>query len=437
MTKTDTIFALATGPGRAGIAVVRVSGRLARVAGEVFSFALPPARMASVRDLLGREGEVLDRALVLWMPGPGTATGEDVVELHLHGGPSIIASVIGRLARQQGFRLAEPGEFTRRSFENGKLDLLQVEGLADVLEAETEGQRRLAMRQLLGDASGVVEAWRRAILRALALTEAAIDFSDEGDVGESAGREALSAVAALVVELEAGLSRAAEAAAVRRGLRVVIAGAPNVGKSSLVNWLAGREAVMVSPIAGTTRDVVDAALALGGHAIVVSDTAGLRSETKDLLEVEGMRRAVKAISESDILVWVESGEEGGMSPPRDPDLWVLSKSDLRAHSVVRADRWALSVKSGDGLEVFKEALTNLIRERNALPENVVIVRERHWLSVEGAVRSLREALAEAPKGLELAADHMRRAAHHLARLTGRLDVEDVLGEIFSSFCIGK
>ncbi|NMD07833.1 MAG: GTP-binding protein, partial [Phyllobacteriaceae bacterium] len=321
------------------------------------------------------------------------------------------------------------------------LDLLQVEGLADVLSSETAGQRRLAMRQFLGEASSIYERWRADLLRALALVEAAIDFSEEDDVAERAVEESRVAVDFLASAFESALQQADRTSAVRRGLRVVLAGAPNVGKSSLLNWLAGRDTAIVSPVAGTTRDVVEAPLVLGGVPIIVSDTAGLRSGSVDEIEREGMRRTRRAVDEADILVWVTSTDsESDLVWPRVPEVVVLNKVDREDGPVrhVKAEVvWPVSVKTGKGLEALQQGLMNLIRDRNQLGEDAVVVRERHRQALQQALVHLHGARVAAERGLEFVAEDMRKAAQVLAGVTGRVDVEDLLGHIFKDFCIGK
>jgi tRNA modification GTPase len=436
-----TVFALSSGSGRAGVAVIRVSGPEAAATFRTFGVSCPAPRLAAVRRLKDANGEPLDEALVLWLPGPGTATGEDMAELHLHGSPSVIAAALGRLSRTERFALAQPGDFTRRAFRNGKLDLLQVEGLADVLESRSEGQRRLAMRQFLGTASTVYETWRDSLVRALSLVEAAIDFSEEDDVSARAASESQTAMMQLIAAFEQALLQAERAAEVRQGLRIVLAGPPNAGKSSLLNWLVERDAAIVSPVAGTTRDVVESGLEIEGMSVLVSDTAGLREGSLDPIEQEGMRRTRAAVGNADIVVWIEAfGEGPGPALPRAPDFHVVNKIDLVADRGVdwQGEKvWPVSVRSGEGLSRFRSALENLIRERNQLGENAVVVRERHRVALENALSHLRAAMLEDGRGLEFVAEDMRKAAAELAGVTGRVDVEDLLGAIFSSFCIGK
>ncbi|MBL8791691.1 MAG: tRNA uridine-5-carboxymethylaminomethyl(34) synthesis GTPase MnmE [Rhizobiales bacterium] len=445
MNQDSTIFALSSGSGRAGVAVVRVSGAEAGKVFALFGSTCPAPRKASLRRLFQPDGSVLDEVLALWLPGPGTATGEDMAELHLHGSPAIVSAVLAQLSQAEGFALAERGAFSYRAYRNRKLDLLQVEGLADVLEAETDNQRRLAMRQFLGDASHTYETWRADLVRALALMEAAIDFSEEDDVAVKATAEAQAVVRRLIAAFTDALSKAGRAAQVRRGLRVVLAGPPNAGKSSLLNWLVGRDTAIVSPVAGTTRDVVESSLVIAGTPILISDTAGLHQGTTDVIEQEGMRRTLRAVGEADILVWVEAVD--GVSteePERKPDFRVLNKTDLAGAGSrpTGAEKvWPVSVRSGEGLDDFRAALEESIRVRNDLGEDAVVVRERHRRAVELALGHLHHARGEDGggdgRGLEFIAEDMRKAAAALAGVTGRVDVEDLLGEIFSAFCIGK
>ncbi len=437
MIRDATIFALSSGPGRAGVAVIRISGPEAGSVFTHFGTTSPPPRQAALRRLRDGEGATLDEALVLWLPGPGTATGEDMAEFHVHGAPSVVRAVLTSLGDIPGFGPAEPGAFTHRAFRNRRLDLLQVEGLSDVLQSETEAQRRLAMRQFLGEASSIYEGWRKGLLRAVALVEAAIDFSDEDDVALRAADEAAVVARDLAGSFRRAMDQADGAAQVRRGLRVVLAGAPNVGKSSLLNWLAGRDAAIVSPQAGTTRDVVEAPVVLGGLPVMIADTAGLREDSADAIEREGMRRTRAAVDDADILVWLETaGGTGEVRPSRTPEFRVCTKVDL-VPCLDRHAVWPLSVKSGEGLEEFRRALETLIRERNHLGQDAVVVRERHRIALQSALDHLHHVEQARALGLEFMAEDMRKAAAALAGIMGVANVEDVLGEIFSAFCIGK
>ena len=433
-----TIYALSSGSGRAGIAVVRISGSLAGSVFAKLAGTLPEPRKATLRQLKAADGQVIDEAMVLWFPGPHSATGEDVAELHVHGAPAIIAFLFSELSQIDGLRLAEPGEFSKRAFDHGKLDLLEVEGLADLLAATGEAQRRLAMRQFLGEASAVYEKWRADIISALALHEAAIDFVEEDDVAARARDMAGPVLRRLVKELEAALRLSSQNAAIRSGLRLVIAGAPNVGKSSLLNALAGREAAIVSAQAGTTRDVVEAQILFEGVPLALADTAGLRSSTSDAIEKIGMARAEQAALDADLLLWVMAPDVvETVGPPRRPDLIVHNKSDLGSIRTRNDVALEVSTKTGVGLNRLRAELQKLIHARLAGAEDAVVVRQRHVQAVQESIRLLNKCLDQPDRLSELIAEDLRKAARALGSITGQVDVEDLLGKIFSEFCIGK
>jgi tRNA modification GTPase len=443
MKRQETVFAISSGQGRAGVAVLRVCGAKAADAFAVFGVPVPRARRATVARLFLPDGSVLDECLVLWFPAPHSVTGENMAEFHVHGSSAIVASVLDRWMQLEGWRLAVPGEFTRIAYENGRMDLLQVEGLSDVLFAESEPQRQLAMRQFLGESSGQYEAWRNTALRALGLVEAAIDFSDEGDVGEKAFASALEEVVRLRGILAEALAASETVASVRRGIRVVIAGPTNAGKSSLLNWLAGRDVAIVAPSPGTTRDTVETQLMVAGVPILIADTAGLRlpadAAVVDAVEAEGIRRSHVAARAADILVWVEATDGPSAEPPRAVDILVASKCDLAVGDGSRLDRdgLRLSVKTGEGLGTFRLKLETLIRQRNEVTESSVVVRIRHRDAVENSLRWLERASEGDVERPELVADDIRRAAQALSVVTNGIGSEDVLGEIFGEFCIGK
>jgi tRNA modification GTPase len=432
-----TIFALASGAGRAGVAVIRISGPEAGAALRTLAGSLPEPRMARVRTLRSA-GETLDDALVLWFPAPGSFTGEDVAELHVHGGVATIAAVATAL-QGCGLRLAGPGEFTRRAFENGKLDLTAAEGLADLVDAETEGQRRQALRQMEGALAQLYDGWRARLLSALALLEAEIDFPDE-DLPDGVASRATPVIAALADDMAAHLADGARGERVRDGYRVAIVGAPNAGKSSLLNALARREAAIVSDVPGTTRDVVEVRLVLGGFPVWIADTAGLR-EARDAIESEGVRRALARAEDADLRIGVSEGVvDARLAAALKPnDLLVQSKADLHPDDApsLQSAWQTLSVSSvtGAGVAALEAALSDRVARALGSAEAPALTRTRHRALVDEAVQALRRALTA--NGAELAAEDARLAARALGRITGRIDVEDVLGEIFATFCIGK
>jgi tRNA modification GTPase len=447
MAQQATIFALSSGHGRAGVAVIRVSGPAAGAALERLGGALPKPRYAALRTLRSPAGEVLDGALVLWLPGPRSETGEDMAELHVHGGRAVIAGVLEALAAVDGCRLAEPGEFARRSFENGKIDLTAAEALADLVDADTAAQRRQALGQAGGALARLYDGWRAALIEAQALTEAAIDFSDEGDVGEKAAAGAREAVAGLLPRLRAHLDDGRRGEILREGFRVAIAGPPNAGKSSLLNALARREAAIVSEEAGTTRDIIEVTLDLAGVPVVLSDTAGIRA-AEGKVEREGIRRAVVHARAADLVLWLT--DAASPAPPQPPEdlagqgaalIRVLNKVDLLGGGLkpaVAADgTLRISVLTGAGLPALTEAIARRAAAGAGATEAPVITQARHRQLLEVSVAALEAYLAGDPAGLELRAEDLRRAATALGRITGRVDVEDVLGAIFGRFCIGK
>ena len=442
MNPSHTIYALSSGSGRAGIAVIRISGILASQVIIHLVGVLPAARAATLRVLRSSvDQSVIDQGLVLWFPGPNTVTGEDIAEFHVHGSPAVVAKLFSELNQIENVMPAEPGEFTRRAFDNGVLDLVEVEGLADLLHAETESQRRLAMRQFLGEASSIFENWRAQLLNALAFADAAIDFVEEQDVVQTAVAHILPIVEKLKFDLDSAVAQSARAGAVRDGLRVVIAGAPNVGKSSLFNWLAGRVAAIVSDRAGTTRDVVEAVVSFEGVRLVLADTAGLRQEAQDEIEKIGMSRAVDETRDADILVWVSSPDiKSEVGPRRNPNLFVMNKSDLLTKDSIhiRNENCVdVSLKTGVGLSELKAALANLVTERSSLSQNALVVRNRHITAVRKTIRKLNDILVGKNLPLEVLAEELREACRIMSSITGRIEVEDLLDKIFSEFCIGK
>ena len=492
----DTIFALSSGRGVAAVAVIRISGPRAGEALTALTGKAPIPRKAMLVTVRDGKDEI-DQAVALWFPAPHSETGENVAELQTHGGRAVIEGALAALARIDGLRPAEPGEFTRRGFENGKLDLAQVEGLADLVMADTPAQRRQALRQLKGLIGERAEAWRRRLTEALAQVEAGIDFSDEGDVPDNMTAAALKIARELAREIEAVLADSGRGERLREGLVVAIAGPPNAGKSTLLNRLAQREAAIVSPYAGTTRDVIEVHLDLGGYPVTLLDTAGIRP-TDDPVEAEGVQRARARAAEADLVLWLsEDGRDAPVAAAAQSVWRVLTKADLaerrrsefdfssesgfsssstepvndlvptfiRQALTIRSDpltdirnespsagsgktesetgdpvrSFELSAVTGEGLEAFVTALTDeAATQLGGGGESVVITRARHRRALQDALDALRRATASGDSGRdEIVAEELRLAAAALGRLTGRIDVEDVLDAIFRDFCIGK
>jgi tRNA modification GTPase len=458
MPERSTIFALSSGRPPVAIAVVRASGPNAGVALEKLIGRLPDPRraaLARVRD--PKSGETIDEALALWFPAPHSETGEDVAELQVHGGHAVVAAVLEALGKIEGCRLAEPGEFTRRAFENGRLDLTAVEGLADLIGAETPAQRRQAFRQLKGLIGDRAEAWRRRLIEALALVEARIDFSDEADVPEDLIGPAVHAAQQLRSEIAAVLTGARHGERLREGLVVAIAGPPNAGKSTLLNRLARREAAIVSPYAGTTRDIIEVHLDLGGYPVTLLDTAGIR-ESAEPVEQEGVRRALERAAAADLVLWVIDGSAADRSahhPAKNSveasAIWLIeNKIDLAKPCGAAATKSEIndeyeftlsaSAANGSGVDLLVERLAIFAKDYFSSVEIGIVTRARHRHLLEETVAALGRALAEAAKPgehEELIAEELRSAATALGRLTGRVDVEDILDVIFRDFCIGK
>ncbi len=439
MSDTDTIFALATGAGRGAIAVLRVSGAASGPILRAMASTLPKARQASLRRLRAVPGgEVLDQALVLWLPGPASYTGEDSAELHLHGGPAVIAAVAGALA-SLGARPAEAGEFTRRAFLNGRMDLTAAEGIADLIAAETQAQRRQALRQADGALARLLEGWAEQLIRLLAHQEAAIEFADD-DLPSDLGQRARAGAAALRAEVASHLAEDSRGERLREGVVVAILGAPNAGKSSLLNALAGREAAIVSARAGTTRDVVEVRLVLAGVPVTLADTAGLR-EAADEIEQEGIRRARRRAEEADLVLAVFAAD----TPPDASTLaWVRPGTLVVANKVDLAPApgliggvapLALSARTGAGLDAVRMRLEAEAVRLAGTGDAALLTRPRHRAALSEAATWL--AQAEEAALPELVSESLRAALRALGLLTGRVGVEDILDVVFGEFCIGK
>jgi len=461
--RDQTIFALSSGRPPSAISIVRVSGPQAGAALTLLAGKIPMPRVATRRLLRDSSRQPIDDAVMLWFPGPASATGEDLAEFHVHGGRAVLAALFAALSDFDHVRAAEPGEFTRRAFENGKLDLTEAEGLDDLIHADTDRQRRHALRQLKGLLGDRARDWRAQIIEASALIEAGIDFSDEADVPVELIAPALKKIKVLLGEIQQVLAAQGHGERLRDGLVVAIAGPPNVGKSTLMNQLARREVAIVSPHAGTTRDVIEVQLDLDGYPVTVIDTAGIR-ETDDPVEQEGVRRARARAAEADLVLWlVDARDEKNLEKSLDQGgapAWVVrNKIDLEmvesdaaglsldavnpgqaAGALAQTQRHAdfkISASRGDGIQELIAAMIVFAQNYFGAGEGGLISRERQRKLLQETAVSLQRSLSAIPEGEELAAEDLRMAAWSLGRLLGRVDVEDVLDVIFREFCIGK
>jgi len=426
-TMSDTIFALSSGAPPAAIAVIRITGSEAQVVLRRLCGGLPAARRATIADLRDREGELLDQALVLWLPGPHSATGEDLVELHCHGGRAVVAAIERELGRYTKLRRATPGEFTRRAFANGRIDLAEAEGLADLLAAETELQRQNAIAMAGGEFSAIVEDWRARVLAASAQVEAELDFADEDDVTELP-RDFLARLAALRGEIEGWLERP-RAETLRDGFRVVLAGPPNSGKSTLFNSLVEYEAAITAPVAGTTRDVLTRPVALDGVPFVFVDTAGLRDEAGDEIEAIGIARARDALAGADLVLWLGPEGEGPTAA------WEVEAMADRANASAKSvPRHRVSAVTGIGMAALRRELVATAQFAMPRPGEVAInARQRRLLEEAAGALALAEELTDPL----LVAENLRLVRVAFDVLVGRSTTEDMLDALFGRFCIGK
>jgi|TARA_B110000908_G_scaffold148486_1_gene181010 tRNA modification GTPase len=424
----ETIFALASAQGRAGVSVIRLSGPDAKEVVSKFVFTLPEDRVAGLRTLSDDAGDPLDQALILRFDAPHSFTGEDVVELHLHGSIAVVQVVLRVLGDSDLARLAQPGEFTRRALENGKMDLAQVEGLADLIESETEAQRKQALRVVSGYLGRLVERWRSSLIRAAALIEATIDFVDEDvpvDVSPEV-RDLLTVVKSDLIKEIAG-SKVAER--IRVGFEVAIVGAPNAGKSTLLNAMAGRDAAITSEIAGTTRDVIEVRMDLNGLPVTILDTAGLR-DGKDAVEVIGIERALKRAGDADLRIFLASRDDDLPLTQQSDDIRITPKADISGVGV--------SGKTGQGVSELLARVQNILENRSS--QAGLATHERHRIAMQSTLAALDIVLPlvdQGPEHYDIAAEELRSAIRSLEALVGRIDVENLLDEIFSSFCLGK
>ena len=431
----QTIFALSSGKLPAGVAVIRVSGPDVSTVFQKLCGALPTPRAAVVRPITAADGRLIDTALVIWFASPASFTGEDCVEFHCHGGRAVVAALLDELSSIPGCRLADAGEFSLRAFINGKADLTQMEALADLIDAETESQRALAVAQAGGAQRVLYENWRSELLKARAYLEADLDFSDEDDVPGSVADAANAIVNRLIDDLKQHLRTARAAEIIRDGFRVVIAGAPNAGKSTLLNTLAKRDVAIVTEIAGTTRDVLDVALDLAGIKVIVSDTAGLR-DSDDYVETLGIERAYAAMKNADLVLMLSDNAPSAFSTHSNT-LLVKTKCDTDYNPIGGFD-FAISCKTGFGVDALISVIGDCARQSlGDLSEGVMVTRARHIALLRNALGALRKFDAASAVAVEFGAEELRYAAECLGSITGVISSEDVLGAIFSSFCIGK
>ena len=439
----DTICALASGALPSALAVVRISGPAVYAIGaQLLAEGLPPARRGTLAKFQDADGNLIDEGIVLFFPAPNSYTGEDTLELFLHGGPAVVEHALRALTDLEGVRLAEPGEFTRRAFEAGKLDLTQAEGVADLIEAETLGQKSQALRQLTGGLSDIYAGWRDELMYLLALVEVMVDFPDEGDVSADADAPLRERLDALIREVTAALGEGWVGERIRDGFRIAIIGAPNAGKSTLLNRLAGREAAIVTSRPGTTRDVIEIRRVLGGQVVWIADTAGLR-ETEDEIEAEGIRRAKMTADDADLCLLLVDGSELPSSLPPLPypepkGMVVVNKAD----ALTQTPAWAthiISAKDGSGMDRLEADLEARIRSFAGSVEAPAITRTRHREKLTRGLTALTSARAalDSSLGHELVAEDLRLAIREMQAILGQIGVEDVLGAVFSRFCIGK
>lgn len=435
----DTIFALSSGGLPSGVAVVRMSGPETLPALSVLIDPVPEKRIASLRTIRKRNGDLLDQGLVIVFPGPASFTGDDCAELQIHGGRAVVQAVLDEL-EGLGLRHAQAGEFSRRAFQHGKLDLVEIEGLADLMASETEMQRRLAVEQSSGHLSALYATWAKRLTHARAMIEAELDFADEDDVPGSVASKIWTDMRALIDEISDHIDKKGVGEIIREGMKIVIAGLPNAGKSSLLNALAKRDVAIVTEIAGTTRDILSVDISLAGFSIRLTDTAGLR-DTDDVVEREGVRRARRSVAEADLVLLLADHPDGFIDLDIDPSILVLrvgtkmDRSD-NAWTGIAVDA-LISTTTGDGLTELLNLITAQLPDLSGPQAFALPTRVRHVAGLSEARDAIRSALAAEMKGLDIQAEYLRVASDALGRITGRVDVEHLLDVIFSEFCIGK
>lgn len=442
MTATETIFALSSGGLPSGVAVIRLSGPATAAALTALCGGIPQARRASLRSIRNRNGEKLDEGIVLYFPGPQSFTGEDSAEFQIHGGRATVKAVLAALSEIRGLRAAEAGEFSRRAFLNGRMDLVEVEGLADLISAETEMQRRLAAEQAAGGLSKLYDSWAKRLTHARAMIEAELDFADEDDVPGSVSDAIWGDMRLLAQEILNHVAEARIGEIVRDGLRIVIAGPPNAGKSSLLNHLAKRDIAIVTDVPGTTRDVLHVDLDLNGFAVRLYDTAGLR-ETDDVVEREGIRRTRMSMADAHLLLLLSAASEkmdwrDVTKDFKGPIIRVETKADLRdAAWLDTTSDVMISVRTGEGISALLELLAKHLPDLDGASALALPTRQRHAQHLATARDHIEAALSAHKAGLDIQAENLRLAGQALGRVTGRVDVENLLDVIFSEFCIGK
>lgn len=432
----ETIYALSSGRTPSGVAVIRISGTRSRQIAQTMAGSLPMPRVASLRTIRSDDGRPLDRAIVIFFPGPGSFTGEDCLELHLHGGIAVVAAVMEAIASFETTRMAEAGEFTRRAFLNGKVDLAEAEALGDLIAAETEAQRHLALGGASGGQSRLYESWRGRIIHALAMVEAELDFADEGDVPGSVAGEVWADVADMIEEITGHIGGFRRAEIVREGFRVVIVGPPNAGKSSLLNALARREVAIVTPEAGTTRDLIDVSLDLAGIKVVLTDTAGLR-DGAELVEAIGIERALSRAADADLVIDLVASDAPHVRHRKfgRDQMTVLSKTDIRVVDVPHDV--AISSKTGLGMNELLGLIEGRARQAIGETPDLLPARQRHVELLGETIERLERALLTDSKLLELRAEELRLASRAIGRIAGHVGAEEVLDVVFGAFCIGK
>ena len=436
---SNTIFALSSGGLPSGVAVIRISGPNSRIVIETMCPDFKFGRTVGLSSIcLAKTNTVIDKGLVLSFIGPASFTGEDVVELQVHGGKGVVDSLLNALSLLQGFRHADPGEFTYRAFENGKLDLTQAEGIADLIASETESQRKLAYDQSAGKARNKIEGWLTRLVKMRAFIEAEIDFVEEEDIPGSVSDQVWNDVQQIIDEISLGLNSINSGEIIRDGFKVTLMGKPNSGKSTLLNCLAGRDVAIVSDQPGTTRDIIEVRLNLGGQVVIVSDTAGIH-DTDDAIEQEGIRRALEAAEHTNFRIWLHAAKDKDAIDAQEADLVVLTKSDLGIHNPTDCPNKYLqiSAKTNSGIDALVEIIAKKANVNSADNSEILFSRERQKAGLLQALDSLQLAQLGTDDPLEIRAENMRIASDALGKIVGRVDVEEILGAIFSEFCVGK